>query len=42
MYFNFDINIKKIFRNEMALNFSKMGILYLIWLIRAILRGNKH
>lgn len=26
----------------MALNFSKMGILYLICLIRAILRGNKH
>lgn len=26
----------------MALNFSKMGILYLICFIRAILMGNKH
>ena len=26
----------------MAVKFSKMGILYLICLIRAILRGNKH
>lgn len=38
----FHINIKKIFQNEMALNFSKMGILYLICFIRAILMGNKH